>query len=165
MFILLLKVSRYLIKLINTSFYKIIFGRLFKINPLKSYFSGNVILDSGFIEVSDGLRVKRNLLINVRNEIIIGDDCLFGENVKIYDHDHRFSNTKTLIKEQGFTTNRVVIGNNVWVGSDVIILKGSKIGDNVIIAAGSIVNGIVRNDCLFLQKRSSTVVLIQNKLI
>lgn len=77
------------------------------------------------------------------NLVRIGDDCLFGENVKIYDHNHVFNKEKKLIRNSGYKIGEVVIGNNVWVGSNCVILKGTKIGDNSVIGAGCIISGIV----------------------
>jgi acetyltransferase-like isoleucine patch superfamily enzyme len=72
-------------------------------------------------------------------KITIGENCLFGENVKIYDHNHRFKST-SLIKDQGYTTAPITIGRNVWVGSDVTILKGVTVGDNSVIGAGCVIS-------------------------
>ncbi|MGL6058132.1 MAG: acyltransferase [Culicoidibacterales bacterium] len=85
------------------------------------------------------------LSINCHEEIVIGDNCIFGENVKLYDHEFR---KKGLIKEQGFITNPIKIGSNVWIGSNVTILKGVTIDDNSVIAAGSIVTkNVPENSC------------------
>ena len=35
--------------------------------------------------------------------IEIGEGTIFGENVKIYDHNHKFADLKRSIKEQGFS--------------------------------------------------------------
>lgn len=46
----------------------------------------------------------------------------------------------TPIAEQGFSREKVIVGNNVWVGSNVVLLKGCEIGDNSVIAAGAVVD-------------------------
>lgn len=73
--------------------------------------------------------------INCRHKIVIGENTIFGENVKLYDHNHRF-NRCALKTQQGFKTAPIIIGNNCWIGSNVVILKGVKIGDNSVIGAG-----------------------------
>jgi len=78
--------------------------------------------------------------INCMQEIIIGDDCQFGEGVKFYDHNHKSNNKCFKINEQGYSTGNIRVGNNCWIGSDVIILKDVEIGDNVIIGAGCIIH-------------------------
>lgn len=77
------------------------------------------------------------------NEMIcIGDNNLFGENVKIYDHNHKFDKD-SLIKSQGYSNSSVTIGDNCWIGSNVVILKGTIIENNCVIGAGCIVSGII----------------------
>lgn len=93
--------------------------------------------------------------ITAHEEIIIGNNCLFGEGVRIYDHNHVFSNRNIPIVLQGFKSDKVTIGNDCWIGSNCTILKGSHIGDGCVIAAGQIIRGIippytiVRNDGSF----------------
>lgn len=82
---------------------------------------------------------NRNLKIACLEEILIGDDCAFGDSVQIYDHDHNFDSKETKFRGQGYITKPVRIGNNVWVGARAIILKGVEIGDNSVIGAGSVV--------------------------
>lgn len=117
-------------------------------------------ISSGKLIVGNNVFFNRSVSLNCHLKITIGDDCLFGENVKVYDHDHSFSDKSRLIKEQGFEVAEVLIGSNVWIGSNVVILKGSTIGDNSVIAAGSIVKGVIPNDSIFVQKRKSSLLQI-----
>lgn len=73
------------------------------------------------------------------NDIFIGDDCIFGENVKIYDHNHRFNIKDQVIAEQGFKTAPIIIRNNCWIANNVVILKGVTIGENSVIGAGCVI--------------------------
>jgi acetyltransferase-like isoleucine patch superfamily enzyme len=72
--------------------------------------------------------------------ITIGEDVIMGPNVKVFSENHNFSDLSLTIKEQGVTTQTVVIGNNCWLGAGAIILAGVTIGDGCVIAAGSVVN-------------------------
>ncbi|MCO7071813.1 acyltransferase, partial [Vibrio cholerae] len=157
--------------------YKILYKSKFSINPLESYFSGSVTIGSkGYLDISHGLRNKRNLNLNVNSgvlkigrnnffnnnvsinvhmSVIIGDNCLFGENISIYDHNHKFGSLSSIIKEQGFNQKPISIGNDVWIGSGTIILSGVTIGNGAIIAAGSIVTKDVPDNSILLQKRES----------
>lgn len=90
--------------------------------------------------------------INCLNEIMIGDDCIFGENVKIYDHNHKFKENNELIKKQGYDIGKVIIGNNCWIGSDVIILSNVKIGNGVVIGAGTIVTKDIEDNAIVIDK-------------
>lgn len=95
---------------------------------------------SGEISIGKNTFFNNGCSINCFENVNIGDNCLFGEAVKIYDHNHRFNNPQQLIKDQGYSTAPIIIGDNVWVGSNVTILKGVSIGSNAIISAGSIIN-------------------------
>lgn len=67
--------------------------------------------------------------------IVIEDNCIFGECVKIYDHNHRFSNLNKKIAEQGYSLGEIYIEKNCWIGSNVVILKGVHIGEGSVIGA------------------------------
>lgn len=74
-------------------------------------------------------------------EITIGDNCKFGNNVVIVDHDHNFRTNTYDNENPEFISSPIRIGNNVWCGANVTILRGSEIGDNCVIAAGATVKG------------------------
>lgn len=112
-------------------------------------------ISEGELTIGNNIFMNNNVSINCVNKINIGNDCLFGENVKIYDHDHYFSYNEP-IREQGLKCKPIEIGNNVWIGSNVTILKGVNIGNNVVIGAGV----VVRKDI-----PDNTIVYTQPELI
>lgn len=109
----------------------------------------NVSFDirNGQLSLGSANFFNRDCSIVCRGSIKIGNDCLFGESVKIYDHNHRRI-TGTLFKNSGYDIGEIVIGNNVWIGSNVVILKDVHIGDNVIIAAGSVIRSDIPDNHL-----------------
>ncbi|MBY0561308.1 acyltransferase [Hyphomicrobium sp.] len=66
--------------------------------------------------------------------IVIGDDCLIGDFVAIFDTDHH-----QLEPSRPIRVAPVRLGKNVWIGRSATILPGVTIGDHAVIAAGSIV--------------------------
>lgn len=90
-----------------------------------------------------------------RKSIKVGENCSFGPNVMIYDHDHDFYTGK--IKDDKYIETEIEIGSNVWVGAGAIILRGSKIGNNVVIGAGTVVKGTVQDGMLVYQKKETVV--------
>lgn len=93
--------------------------------------------------------------INVLGRVEIGDNTIFGEGVKIYDHNHLWERKSdgTLVTERdGFDIGTVKIGADCWIGSNVTILNNVEIGNNVIIGANCLIyksvpaNSIVRSD-------------------
>lgn len=103
------------------------------------------------LTIGNNVFFNNDCSLNCMGEIEIGDDCIFGENIKIYDHNHKFRDKKILIRKQGYKVKKVRIGNNCWFGSNVIILPGVTIGDNVVIGAGCTIyndipdNSIIKN--------------------
>ncbi|EPP4297529.1 acyltransferase [Vibrio cidicii] len=111
----------------------------------------NFNVTSGVLSIGDNVFFNRNCSINVRKNVSIGNDCMFGENVLIYDHDHNFKKLDIPFSKQGFFCDEVKIGNNVWIGSNTIILKGVSIGNNVVVGAGSVVSKNIESDCIYRQ--------------
>ena len=79
-----------------------------------------------------------NCRIICRNNIQIGDNCIFGPGVTIYDHDHIFDWTG--IKD-GYKTGEVVIDSGCWIGTNVTILRNTHIGEKSVIGAGTTIKG------------------------
>lgn len=121
--------------------YKLIYGKriVFGKNVRFRKRFSIVIEKSGKLIIGDNCFFNNDCSINCLNEIKIGSDSIFGEGVKIYDHNHVF-NKSGLIKSQGFSTGKIVIGNNCWLGSNVVILKNTSIGDDCVIGAGVVFN-------------------------
>lgn len=93
----------------------------------------------GQLVMGSGNYFNKNIKIVCFDKIEIGNHCLFADSVHLYDHDHRFDRLDILIKDQGYTTAPIKIGNNVWLGAKVTVLKGVTIGDGVVVGANSVV--------------------------
>lgn len=102
----------------------------------------------GEIVIGDRCFFNHDCSLNAIDKIEIGSDCLFGEQVKVYDHNHRFADVTQLVREQGYSKAGIKIGSNCWIGSDVIILKGVTIGDHVVIGAGCIISQSIPSETL-----------------
>ena len=78
--------------------------------------------------------------INCLEKIEIGENTLFGENVKLYDHNHQYQTEPHFqVSHSEFNTAPIIIGKNCWLGSNVTVLKGVTIGDNCIIGTGCVI--------------------------
>lgn len=77
--------------------------------------------------------------LNASREITIGGYTIFGEGVKVYDHNHCYRDHTKPIKEQGYSVAPVHIGAHCWIASNVVILKGVSIGDRSVIGAGCVI--------------------------
>ena len=110
----------------------------------------------GKVIIGNNTFFNNDVTINSHEMVSIGDYCIFGENVKIYDHNHKFAAGDVNISEQGFTCRRVHIGNNCWIGSGVIILAGTTIGDNVVIGAGCVISDNVESGTIVRLKQEKS---------
>lgn len=71
------------------------------------------------------------------NSIIIGKECMFAENIEIWNTDsHPIFDAGGNIINPSMPIN---IGNHVWCGKGVKILKGVTIGDNAVIGMQALV--------------------------
>ena len=112
------------------------------------------IQNGGIVTIGENTGLNYNCIINSHDRITIGKNTTFGQNVKLYDHDHVYK-TQGLIRDSGFVTEPIVIGDNVWIGSDCTILKGAVIGSNSVIAAGTVVKGNIPENTLVYQRRDT----------
>lgn len=103
----------------------------------------------GYITTSTGgkLKIGAHTFINMRcyiscrKTISIGENCIIGPNVSIYDHNHRFEKEK--IYKNDYRCSDVVIENGCWIGDGAKILKGSTIGTGSIVGAGVVVSSTI----------------------
>ena len=124
----------------------------------RSGFIMNVSNDAS-LKIGDDVFFNDSCFINARECISIGDRCIIGQNVMIYDHDHDYR-MGDKEKYDHFTSAPVTIGKNVWIGSNVIVLKGANIGDNCVIGAGCIIRENIPEGTLVFQKQDKAMVSI-----
>lgn len=130
---------------------KIVLGKSLDIRNYCNILVGN----NAELIVGDNFFMNNFCSINCLDRIEIGENTLFGEAVKIYDHNHQYSSEKVEYKK--FNTAPVKIGKNCWIGSNVVVLKGVTIGDNCIIGAGCVVYKDVPPHSIIMNKQELIV--------
>ena len=112
-----------------------------------SILSGTIIECTGVLSnLGEGLKIGNNVgiaqncFIQVRGEVIIEDNVIFGPNVSVFSENHNFDNPELPVNVQGVNRKGVTIEGGVWIGTRSIILDGVTVGKNSIVAAGSVVN-------------------------
>lgn len=144
---------------ISMLYYKVFLYKSLQIGKgvsFRKHFSIN-IGKNGHIEIGGGCFFNQYCSLNAHTLIKIGENCLFGENVKVYDHNHGYKDLSRLIKNQEFTTAPIFIGNNCWISSNCVILKGVTIGDNCVIGAGCIIYKDVPANSVIINKQVLSV--------
>jgi len=109
---------------------------------------------NGFLKINKNVFFNNFCSINCLGKIEIGENTMFGEGVKIYDHNHKYDyiNTNLKVENINFTIGEITIGKNCWIGSNVTILNNVVIGDNTIIGANCLIyksipsNSIVKHN-------------------
>lgn len=109
-------------------------------------------ISDGIVNIGDNVFFNSSTSLTSRKKIIIGDNCIIGENVRMYDHNHNYRGDD-LIKKQGYSCDDIEIGNNVWIGSNCVVLKGVKIGDNAVIGANTIINKNIPSNHIVYNKK------------
>lgn len=115
------------------------------------------------LNIKDHCFFNNHCSVTVLKYVEIGDNCIFGENVKIYDHNHVFNLKDTPIYASGFKTKEVKIGSNCWIGSNVVILPGATIGDNCVIGAGCVISTNIPDNSIVKNKNNLVIEEIRYK--
>lgn len=111
-----------------------------KIHPTVTIQSGARVFGSGNCVIGRGSFLGRNVkLFCYYDEIVIGEGVIIAEGAKMISHNHKYSNIKTPIKNQGYVGAKIIINDGVWIGFDAKILPGVEIGKGAIISAGAVV--------------------------
>ncbi len=81
-----------------------------------------------------------NIIASERQNVIIGDDCLFSFGIWIRTADpHLIYSTET--RKRLNYSKSVYIGDHVWIGQGAMILKGCEFGSGSILGGGSVASG------------------------
>lgn len=123
--------------------------------PLSKLFWRHVLKNFG-----ENTQIMRGVEIIHPNNVCIGRDVYIGKNCSLYGYEsisignntliardtifltrsHIFSQRGTPIRQQGYSSAPITIGDDVWIGARATILPGVTIGNGSVVAAGSIVN-------------------------
>ncbi|MBO7439012.1 MAG: acyltransferase [Bacteroidales bacterium] len=153
---LLLRLQWFIKRVWYICFFKLVYRHKISIPwSCRIRFGFNIVIDdnSAVVEIGKNVHFNNYCSLNALCKIKIGDNTIIGENVKMYDHNHKYKDNKLLIVNQGFTCGPIIIGNNCWIGSNVTILKGVTIGDNCVIGAGCIVFKDIPSNTLLINKQ------------
>lgn len=163
----------YLVSFIRLGFLKLFHIRSVKLSGVRYFIGKGISLETKnkgriifgdkvfisdychFHSSGEGLTIGFNTFFNRDCKIVsmgkieIGENCLFGPNVGVYDHDHSFSQPGQLICKQGMNVGSIEIGSDVWIGANTVITKGVTIGNHVVVGANSVVTGSLESNGLY----------------
>lgn len=94
---------------------------------------------SGKLIIGHGCHIGDYTIIDLVNDVTMGDNVAVGPNCTLYTHDHEYGNMDFAAWKGGIVSKPIKIEDGAWIGSGVTILPGVIIGRRAIIAAGSVV--------------------------
>jgi len=118
--------------------------------------NNHLVCEHGEMELGAGVIFNRNCIAVCWQKIKIGNGCLFGPNVCIYDHDHEFGMNG--VSPNKFMCSDIIIEDGCWIGAGSIILRGTHIGKNTVIGAGTVVKGDIPPDSLVISSRETKTI-------
>ena len=112
------------------------------------------LIRKGYLTIGDHVSFNNDCSITILNRVTIGENTIFGEGVKIYDHNHQFYKNEGLIRQQPMSIGEVKVGKNCWIGSNVVLLEGADIGDGCVIGAGCVIGEKVHENTLVKHRQT-----------
>jgi acetyltransferase-like isoleucine patch superfamily enzyme len=138
---------------LKIAYWKIKYGKKIKIgknNRFRKRF--NILIEKdGYLEIGDNNFFNNDCSITCLSNIKIGNNNMFGENVKIYDHNHKFNSTDEELRNK-FLKGNIKIGNCNWICSNVVLLKNTNMKDRNVIGAN-----------IVMDKSIDSFILLKNK--
>lgn len=109
------------------------------------------VRDNATLKIGRNVNFSDHCILTCREAITIGDNVMFGPNTIIFDNDHDYKSGNYMTN---YTTNSIVIDDNVWIGANVSILKGTHIKEGAVVGAGTVVKGVVDPNSICYSKQN-----------
>lgn len=93
----------------------------------------------GILTIGDGTHIGDSTILDVADDVTIGNEVALGPNCVIYSHDHEYNSDSRAAWKGQLQCAPVVIEDGAWIGSGVTILPGITIGERAVVAAGAVV--------------------------
>jgi acetyltransferase-like isoleucine patch superfamily enzyme len=90
------------------------------------------------LEVGDDVVVHRNVLLDDRGGIVLGNGVSISDYANVYSHTH------SIVDQKDVTNAATVIGNGVRITYHATILAGTQIGENAMVGALAVATRDVR---------------------
>ena len=91
------------------------------------------------LEVGDDVVVHRNVLLDDRGGIVLGDRVSISDYANIYSHTH------SIVDQRDVSNLRTVIGEGVRITYHATVLAGTHVGDNAMVGAMALATKDVRS--------------------
>lgn len=114
--------------------------------PFNRFFLGNYSVVEDFSTIANAVGdivIGDHTRVGLGNTIIgpveIGNNVNLAQNITVTGLNHNYHDVTIPISEQGVSTSKVCIADNVWIGANSVVLPGVSIGSHSVVGAGSVV--------------------------
>lgn len=104
---------------------------------------------SGKLIIGNNTNIGDFTIIDLVDDLIIGNDVAVGPNCIIYTHDHIYTDKSMPAWKGGLVSKPITIKDGAWIGSGVTLLPGIVIGERAVIAAGSVVTKDIESNSMY----------------
>lgn len=105
-----------------------------------------IVVQGGRLTIAEDVFIGIGCIIVCKESIFIGRGTLIAEYVVIRDQDHNIDSRP--VRNSGFHTSPIHIGEDVWIGCKASILRGATVGDRCVIGAHALVKSHIPDDML-----------------
>lgn len=95
----------------------------------------------GSLRIGDKVVFGCNTVVNCYLDVEIGAATLLADWVYIVDFDHRTTDLRVPIKDQGIVKSPIRIGPGSWLGTKVTVLRGAQTGRGCVVGANAVLRG------------------------
>lgn len=103
----------------------------------------------GQIDIGEQVLIGRLCTVFGHGGVHIGAFSMIGPGVVIVSTNHVTTMSGRKFQEQGFTRERIDIGEDVWIGANCSVVAGARIEPRTVVAANSLVDGLLRGGWLY----------------
>lgn len=100
-----------------------------------------IVIDGGNLSVGDNCSFGEQNILNVFDNVIIGNKVLTADKVNLISNIHVYDDVTMAICDQKTLNGPISIGDGTWIGINSTILANTTIGKNCVVGANSVVKG------------------------
>jgi acetyltransferase-like isoleucine patch superfamily enzyme len=93
----------------------------------------------GEIALGDCCSVNPYTILYGKGGLTIGNNVRIAAHCTIMTSSHNFADINIPIKDQGLSSQGVIIEDDVWIGAGVRVLDGVRVARGAIIGAGTVI--------------------------
>lgn len=99
-------------------------------------------IKNGEIIVGNNVAIEQNVqIVSMEDKLIIGNNVTIAGNVFISNVNHKYSDIKKSVMDQGYSIKNTKIGQGCFIGYGAVILPETVLGDHCIVGSNAVLSG------------------------